>query len=121
MTKKPNKYRLLASDIKKYLKSKGVYDSIDSTLINELAFNVKLCDDAREDIDDRGIQVDVRKDTTKGGIPYYQVNQSVSVYNGALRMITVISTKLGLTVVDRTKLKLQDEKKDDLLGDLLDS
>ena len=115
-----NKYKLLASDITKYLISKGVYDKVDSTLINELAFNVKLCDDAKEDIEDRGIQVDIRKNKEKDE-PYMQVNQSVSIYNGALKMITAISTKLGLTVLDRTKLKLTDAKKDkDPLGDILD-
>lgn len=105
-----SKYDILAQDITKYLEAKGVYDSVDTTLIDELAFNVSLCDKAKEDINERGLLENIRK---KGENPYMQVNQSVSIYNGALKMITAISTKLGLTVLDRTKLKLKDNKKPD--------
>jgi len=109
------KYDMLADDITKYLEDKGVYDEVDTTLINELVFNVKLCDEAKIDIDKRGIQVDISKSKDR---KYWQVNQSVTIYNSALKMITAISTKLGLTVLDRTKLKLKDAKKESELDSL---
>ena len=113
-----DKYDTLKHKIVKYLKDRKAYDSVDVTLIDELVFNMELCDKAKEDIRERGIQVDISKPSEDR--VYMQVNQSVTIYNGALKMITAISTKLGLTVLDRTKLKLKAKEGKSELDKLLD-
>lgn len=113
-----DKYTRLTSEVKKYLRDKGMYERVDNTLIDELIFNVKLCDDAKDDISVRGIQVNIRKNPDDE--PYYQVNQSVSIYNSAVKMITAISTRLGITVLERTKLGIVDKKdREDELSKLI--
>jgi P27 family predicted phage terminase small subunit len=112
-----NKYIQIQEDVKDYLIARGVYDGVDDSLIVELVFNMELCDEARDDIRKRGIQVNIRKSADDE--PYYQVNQSIGVYNGAYKAVTAISTKLGLTVLDRTKLGLKTAKKASALDRLL--
>ena len=98
----------IINGIKRYLKKKQVYEKIDDTLITELAFNVYLMDEARADIKERGIQVNIRANPDDE--PYYQVNQSVSIYNGAVKLVAVLATKLGISVQERAKLGLEIKK-----------
>ena len=103
--------------IKAFLKDKGVLEAVDSTLIDELAYNKELCDMAKLDIDARGYLINIRSD---GKEPYFQPNPSIGIYGNALKSITAISTKLGITVLDRTKLNLQSQEEDDDLSKVLD-
>jgi hypothetical protein len=107
----------IEEDVKNYLIARGVYDPVDDGLIHLLVFNYWLTNEAEEDLLARGIQNNIRKSADDE--PYYQVNQSIGVYNGAYKAVTAISTKLGLTVLDRTKLGLKTAKKASALDRLL--
>ena len=111
------KYNQLSKDITKYLTDKGVYDKIDTILIQFLVDNMELYDMALDDIRVRGFMVDISKPSDDR--EYMQVNQAVGVSNQLQKTITAIETKLGLTVLDRTKLKLTDAKKVDPLDSIL--
>ena len=111
-----DKYKKLTKDITKYLKAKEVYDDIDTILIQFLVDNMELYDMALDDIRDRGYMIDISKKSDDR--EYFQANQSVGVANTLQKTITTIETKLGLTVTDRTKLKLSDKKKANPLDSL---
>ena len=117
MEKTISKYKTLATDIEKYLTDKGVYDKIDTILIQFLVDNMELYDMALDDIRVRGFMVDISKPSEDR--EYLQVNQAVGVSNQLQKTITAIETKLGLTVLDRTKLKLTDAKKVDQLDEMI--
>ena len=106
----------LIRQIKSFLKDKGILEKVDNTLIEELAFNKELCEMAKLDIDERGYLINIRSD---GKEPYYQPNPSIGIYGNALKSITAISTKLGITVLDRTKLGLQSQEEDDDLSKII--
>lgn len=101
-----DKYSAVRKQVRTYLKSKGLLHTVDTTLINELTFNIEIADQAREDIRERGIQVNIRKDPDAE--PYLQVNQSIGIYQAAIKSITAISTKLGITILERTKMGIGD-------------
>jgi P27 family predicted phage terminase small subunit len=109
------KYKALKAAIKKYLTNKGLFEKLDMTLIEELVFNIRIADQARADIAERGIQVNVRASRSS---PLFQTNQSVSIYQTACKQITSISNRLALSVDTREKLGLksdpQSEEGDDL-------
>ena len=106
----------IIKNIKAFLKDKGILEDVDVTLIEELAYCEYLCSEAQADIKERGYVVDISKE---GNTPYYQTNPSVNGYITALKSITAISTKLGITPMDRTKLNLQSQEGDDPLDDII--
>lgn len=112
---KKDKYDILAQNITKYLKAKDVYDTIDVGLIKLYVDSEKAYDLLWEDINARGMQINIRKE---GEEPYLQLNQSFAGQLSCSKQITAISTKLGITVLDRQKLKLKDAKKPSQLDSL---
>lgn len=104
------KYTKLKKVINDYLEDKGVKDETDKVLVDELIFNIYLGDEAKADIQQRGILVNIRIT----GKPLMQTNQAVNIYSQASKNIQTICTKLGLTVQERTKLKLMTEPVDEL-------
>ena len=93
--------------IKKYLKNGGIYETIDDILIEELAFNVALAKEAKIDIEERGIVVNISKDEKR---QYFQPNFSVNTYNQALKSIMSLSTKLNIAPQERIKMGLISKK-----------
>ena len=106
------KYSTLDKTVCDYLKERGVYDVTDFVLVDELIFNSYVADNAKEAIITDGIMVNVRKDPDAD--PLMQTNQAVSIYNLAVKNIQALCTKLGITVQERTKLKLETEEVDPL-------
>jgi P27 family predicted phage terminase small subunit len=118
MARKPTlgtRYSRLKTIVIQELKGRESYVPSDEILIDELLFSIKIADDAKSDIKKRGLQINVVKDPKK--TPYYQQNPNIGVYLSASKSIGNILTKLGITVQERTKLKLNPEE-DDPLGDL---
>lgn len=103
------KYKKIAREIKNYLKEKGQLEKVDTNLINEVAYNYQIADEAKKEISEKGLLVNVRAT----GAPLYQTNQAVSIYNQSIKNITVILTKLGITTQERSKLKLVSKEEDD--------
>lgn len=121
MARKPTlgtRYSRIRTIVKKTLEDRKVYDPSDELLIDELLFNIKISDDAKRDIQERGYQINVVRDRLK--LPYFQQNTSVSTYLQAVKSIGNILTKLGITVQERTSLKITPDEPD-LLGDLFSS
>lgn len=109
----------LTNEIKNYLINKGVYESTDDILIKELVFMIKLADETKNDIINRGTIINVRAHTPDKQ-PYWQPNPSISNYQTSVKSIMSLSAKLGISVQDREKLKLHTTEKDEL-DDLLSS
>ena len=105
---KKDKYDILTQDITKYLKDKNVYDDIDTIIIQFIADTMELYDMAQDDVRKRGLMIDISKESEDR--EYLQTNNSVAIRKNCLDTISALFTKLGLTVLDRTKLKLKDSK-----------
>lgn len=112
-----DKYRRITLNIQKYLKDKESYEKIDDTLIEELSYNVELSDIAKKDIKANGLQTMM---TSTKGHEYYQINPAINVYQSAVKQITAISTKLGITVLNRTQLGLKSAEGEDELDAIQD-
>lgn len=81
----------IRTEIVKALKQKDDYEKdSDDILINELLFNLEMVSAAKDDIRLRGTIQDIGKDK-----PYYQVNNSISVYHSATDKILRILKQLG--------------------------
>ena len=106
------RYTRIKNIVLKTLKDSQVYDPTDEILIDELLYNIKLCDEAKRDIKKYGFKQNVVKDPKKD--PYYQQNPSVSTYIQASKNVAALLTKLGITVQERTKLEIEDKGKDQL-------
>jgi len=106
------KYTNLEKTVVDYLENKGVSDITDFVLVDELIFNVYMADQAKSEIQEYGILVNIRADPSKE--PLLQTNQAVSTYNNAVKNIQTLCTKLGLTVQERTKLKLAEADVDEI-------
>ena len=107
----------ITKHIKAFLKDKGILENVDSTLIEEIAYTKELCEMAKLDIDERGYLINIRGEDKE---PYYQPNPSIGIYSNGMKSITAMSTKLGITVLDRTKLGLQSQEEDDDLDKIID-
>jgi P27 family predicted phage terminase small subunit len=101
---KENKYTAIRKLINNYLTDKGIIEKVDSTLINELIFNYKVADMAKQNIVKNGVMINVVRDPTKE--PLYQVNGACNVYNTSLKTVMTILTKLSITPQERNKLGL---------------
>lgn len=99
------KYTKIRKELIDYLKDKGVYEETDEFQVDELMFNLRLADDAKEDIVENGLKAGERQD---------RVNPSVNVYMSCIKNINTLATKLGITVQERAKLKLTSETVDEL-------
>lgn len=93
--------------IRKQLRDAGTYEIVDETLIEELVYNTILANQAKADIARRGIMVDM---STKEDREYITTNPSVNVYNTALKQITSIAQRLGISPAERRKLGLEKKK-----------
>jgi P27 family predicted phage terminase small subunit len=103
------KYRKKKKEIIELLASINLYEKTDETLIDELIYNYKLADEAKENIELNGAVVNVVRNPEKP--PLFQTNQSVSIYNNAIKNITTISTKLGITAIERLKNNMDSKGK----------
>ncbi len=92
-----------------YLKNKGVYTETDHILVDELIANLEIAQMAKADIMENGIKPEGKM----------MQNPSLHTYNSALKNITTITTKLSLTVQEKTKIKTE-SKLDDDIENLLD-
>src|SRR5688572_24698559 len=101
------KEKRLQKQITCLLKSKNLYEATDDMLIDELVFLQSIITQAKQEIKSHGILVNVRPDPDN---PLYQMNQAVSVYRDAVKSLITICTKLGITVQERSKLKLVERK-----------
>jgi len=112
--KNMDRYKKKMKEIKDFLKSKGVLEDVDTTLIDELVFNLRLSDTAKKEVFPDGqepvITVNIREIDKQ---PYYVANPAIKIYNEALKTIRSISISLGLTPADRKKLGLQDKKEEE--------
>lgn len=108
----PDKYVRKIKEVKDFLKSKGVYEDIDQSLVEELVFNLYLCETARADIFENGITILTQR--SNASAPSVVQNPSVVVYQQAIKTINAISTKLGMNIQERTKLKLTTATIDEL-------
>lgn len=99
-------YSPLRDAIIKLLQEKKLFESTDSTLLDELEYQLHLMDAAKEDIVKRGIQINVRAT----GDPFYQLNQSVSVVHKCMRNVQSIYRQLAIAPQDRAKLKMNDDE-----------
>jgi len=86
-----------------YLQEYKMIEDVDHTLIEELFFNIRLMSMAKDDINERGVLVDVS--ANNNGV--MQKNQSISTYESALSNIMKISKLLGLSPKDRLELGLE--------------
>jgi P27 family predicted phage terminase small subunit len=93
-----------------YLKQNTNFDEVDSYLVDELLYNDSLMKQAKKDIKDRGIQINVSNNPDK---PYFQTNQAITLYNNSLKNVLQISRKLGLSAGDRKMLDIQYDSLDD--------
>jgi len=102
-TRKENKYVKLKKDIVALLESKGVREEIDINMVDQLVFNYKLIDKVMDDLLSGDYMQQVRRDEN---YPLMQVSAQSTIYNNCLKNILAISTKLGITVQERSKLGL---------------
>jgi P27 family predicted phage terminase small subunit len=98
-----NDLNLIQSTLIKFLKDKELYEDIDSTLLKELIFNIKISDECKENIEREGIRV---LPSDKRYKKQFMPNKSLAIYQDAFKNINLILTNLGLTVKERQKLKL---------------
>ena len=107
----------LKNNIIQYLKDRKTYDSIDATLIDKIVQLEWLAKQSWDDMQERGVMNNIRK---KEDDPYMQTNQSFNNWLNCTKQQAALMTKLGLTVLDRVKLKLKDKPKKSALDKLLD-
>jgi P27 family predicted phage terminase small subunit len=112
MTKK---YKDLKIDIINLLTKKNNYELTDDNLIDELIFNLYLCDKSKKDIEKNGIKINVR---SEGKEPYYQLNLSTALYNQSYKNVSSGFTKLGISPSERMKLKISETKEKDVYDDI---
>jgi P27 family predicted phage terminase small subunit len=99
----PKKYKDYAKQLKALIESKGVLEQVDLKLVDEAAELLYVIDEAKKDYMSRGVMVNVR---TSDKEPLMQINQSVALHQSTLKSLEVVLTKLGMTIQERHKLKL---------------
>lgn len=110
----------LKKEVLKYLKEKGLYQKQHDVLIAELLFQYELLTKAKTDIQQRGIQINVRKN---GDEPYYMLNTSVAVINQCTKAIQSLYRQLTIDPASVVKFNKVVDEKDPLseLKELLNS
>lgn len=96
--------------IYEFLKSKGQLENIDETLIKNLIFNIEVADACMKDVRENGHKINITQNAN--GVPYWNKNVSITVYNDTFKNINTCLINLGLTVKERTKLKMAIEDPD---------
>jgi P27 family predicted phage terminase small subunit len=96
-----NKYITLKNNIIKLVSAKGM-DDCDVNLIEELVFNYQMVDKVKSDLLSGEYMQNVRKSDAEDIL--LQVAPSMTVYNSCMKNILTISTKLGITPLERNKL-----------------
>ena len=96
-----------AKKIKDYLIEKKLYTSTDDILISQLVTNVNISKEALKDIKEVGVK--------QGRIQ----NPSIHTYNSAVKNIASLATKLGITIQEKKKIKVNADEAIDL-DELLD-
>jgi len=92
----------------KYLIDKDIYEKQHDALIEEIVYNFSLIRKSKTEIKRSGLMVNGSKD----GL-FKVKNPAISVYNDALKNISLLVSKMGLTPQDLIKLKLQNKLQDD--------
>lgn len=96
----------------KVLKKKKIYEKdVDDPLIDQIIFNLKLIEDAKDDIIKRGSLVNLRKD--KEADPFFQINFSISILHNAIKSNNTLLKQLGLE-----KIKVEVDAKEDAMVQL---
>jgi len=85
----------LKNSIKKQFEEQGCLMPIDDTLLDELIFNIELCNKAKEEIRTFGIVKNITKDPRKD--PFFQKNRALDVYNLSLKNIVVLCRTLNIS------------------------
>jgi P27 family predicted phage terminase small subunit len=112
-----DKYLKKKRQVIRYLKDKGINETVDMTLIDELIFNMQVADSAKLEIfPAEGVSnllVNMREADKE---PFLVANPAIAIYNNAFKTIKSIAISLGMTPADRHKLGLNSpkEKKDSL-------
>lgn len=96
--------------IRAFLQEQNTYEETDEIIIKELIYNIELAQVCKDEIEVAGTTIE---SVTAAGSST-KVNPSFTVYNAALKNITLLCTKLGITPQDRAKLKIK--KEDDSPG-----
>jgi P27 family predicted phage terminase small subunit len=101
------KYKILRSGIIDLLTQKGIIETVDNDLIDQLVFNYQLLHEVQKDLLKGEYMANVRSSDSD---PLFQVTPTYSVYKDCLKNILAISRVLALTPSDRVKLKMISEK-----------
>ena len=96
--------------IKDYLADR--YEETDDILIDELVYNLKLLVTCKKEIDDDGFIFVVEAMSRELNVTT-KINPLLAVYDGRLKNIKDLCTKLGISPQDREKLKLVRPKESD--------
>lgn len=111
------RYTRAQKKLRDRLKFNNLYDEADEFLIDEFGYNLKIIDEAKADIKERGININVRTDPD--AVPYIQPNPSVNMYLTTSKNLANILAKLGITVQERSKGKIEKIDENDPLGQLM--
>ena len=93
--------KLTKSKVIKYLTDKGIYNDIDESLIDRLLDSINLADNAKEDIDERGVVVPYNSSGT-----LLNSNPSINIFLSASKLELAYAVKLGLGEKSRIDLKI---------------
>ena len=93
----------------KYLKNKGIFDKVDTSMIDELIFNQKQLNTIRARIEKEDFQY-LHHNTKTGTVTK---NPLLAEYHAFLTNLMKVSTKLALNSQDRLKLKIGEGSKED--------
>ena len=99
--------RISKRKISDFLKDKGVYESIDETLVDILFDVLSILDAVKDDIDTDGI-FEIDANTGKK-----VMNPAVKIHNMMVSEFLAISKKLGLSAFDRKALGMDLQPEDD--------
>lgn len=107
-----------------FITTKGMYDGIDEMLIDELIFNYKLMSQAKDEMwnidkDRFDLLSDITRDPDKEA--FFQKNRLLDIYNTAFKNVRDVYVKLGLTIQERHKMKIELTKAEDAFGKIFDS
>lgn len=74
-----------------YLSEEGLYHASDDKLIDELIFNFDILENARQDLEKRGLVIDGKR------------NVYLEIYNTVIRTVKELEKHLNLSPYDRKK------------------
>ena len=101
--------KLTKKKITDFLKDKGVYDEIDSYIVEEFLFNLELAAMCKADLTERGLIIPINSEQT-----LFNLNPSNNAYQTAIKQVLTLSRKMGLDYRSRQELDmLVDTDEDD--------